>query len=71
MVFLKDFFEKVDFENNQKTSKKEGNWSVVNELTVLDVFFFFFVVFFVGGGCLVNGYDECMRAGSLKTSLPA
>ena len=29
MVFLKEFFEKVDFENNQQTTKKRDNSSGV------------------------------------------
>ena len=32
MVFLKDFFEKFDFENNQKTTKSMQNYPACKEL---------------------------------------
>ena len=31
MVFLKEFFKKVDFEKNQQTAKKYNNYLVGNE----------------------------------------
>ena len=33
MVFLKEFFQKVNFEKNQQTTKKHKNYPVCNELT--------------------------------------
>ena len=33
MVFLKEFFQKVDFEKNQQTTKNMKNYPVGNELT--------------------------------------
>ena len=37
MVFLKDFFQKVNFEKNQQTTKNMKNYQVCNELMCVSV----------------------------------
>ena len=37
MVFLKEFFEKVDFEKNQQTAKNRTNYPVGKECNQKDI----------------------------------
>ena len=38
IVFLKEFFEKVDFEKNQQTTKKHENYSGGKELKAIFIY---------------------------------
>ena len=45
MVFLKDFFQKVDFEKHQQTTKSMQNYPVGKELSIKQQPVHFLVVF--------------------------